>query len=105
MTFNPVLAAMHRRQEIMEEENKMKQERTIPKDAAALIISRDGTLEYLDLQVLSPESEDTYLIEVANLAAELLEKEMFPAEDDEDDEDGFELDPSFLEGIDLGDDE
>lgn len=108
MSYDPALSAMHRRQEIMDKEAKMKApKRTVPKKSVALIISREpgpeGEEAYLDLQVLSAEEgdEDGYLTSIANLSANLLEQSMFGEEDDEEE---FELDPEFLEQIDLGED-
>lgn len=80
--------------------------RTISKEAVALIISREpakeGHEDYLDLQVLPAEEgdEDSYLLSIANLAANLLERSMFGEEDVEDelagDEPGFDIDPEYF---------
>lgn len=63
--------------------------RTIPKQSAALILSQDPEDGYLDLQVIGPEpgsvNYDGYLLQVADLAAKLLEQNLF-SEDDEDEE-------------------
>jgi len=80
--------------------------REIPKNAVALIISKDAQEGYLDLQVLAPESGDTeYLVAIGNLAADLLESAMFGASEEEDDDDeSFEVESALLDGIDFGDD-
>jgi hypothetical protein len=108
MSYNPVMAGIHRRQELLDEEEKMdKPKREVPKNSVALIISREpgpgGEEAFLDLQVLTAEEGDVdgYLTEVANLAANLLEHAMFGDEDDEED---LEIDPEFLGQIDLGED-
>ena len=105
-----MLAAIHRRQELLDEENKMTTpKREIPKNAVALVITKEpgeGEDDFmLDLQVLAPETgdEDNYLVSIANLAANLLENSMF-GDEEEEDEEGFELDPDFLGSIDLGED-
>lgn len=108
MAYNPVLEVMKRRQELLDEESKMaKPKREISKNAVALVITKEpGETEddyMLDLQVLAPEAgdDDGYLVSVANLAANLLENAMFGEDEDEE---GFELDPDFLGSIDLGED-
>jgi hypothetical protein len=108
MAYNPVLDAMRRRQELLDEESKMtKPKREIPKNAVALVITKEpgeGEDDFmLDLQVLSPETgdEDNYLVSIANLAANLLENAMFG---DEEDEEELELDSDFFGSIDLGED-
>jgi hypothetical protein len=109
MSYDPVMAGIHRRQELLDEEEKKmdKPKREIPKNSVALIITREpGDNEedyFLDLQVISPEEdhEDGYLVSVANLAANLLEQSMYGEDDDEE---GLELDPEFLGQIDLGED-
>ena len=91
-----------------EAKNMDKPKREIPKNSVALIISRESGLKgeeaFLDLQVLPAEEgdEDNYLTSIANLAANLLEQSMFGGEEDAEDE--LELDPEFLEQIDLGED-
>lgn len=80
--------------------------RTISKEAVALIISREpaqeGHEDYLDLQVLPAEEgdDDSYLLSVANLAANLLERSMFGEEEEEEDfsedELGFDVDPEYF---------
>jgi hypothetical protein len=108
MSYDPALSAMHRKQEIMDKEAKMKApKRTVPKNSVALIISREPGLEgeeaYLDLQVLpAEEGDDGYLTSIANLAANLLEQSMFG--EDDDDEEELELDSAFFGTIDLGED-
>jgi len=88
--------------------------RTISKDAVALVISREPTQEghedYLDLQVLPAEEgdEDSYLLSVANLAANLLERSMFGEEAEEEfieDEPGFDVDPEYFGNLFAEDDE
>jgi hypothetical protein len=108
MAYNPVLDSMRRRQELLDEESKMTTpKREIPKNAVALVITKEpgeGEDDYmLDLQVLAPETEDEdgYLVSIANLAANLLENAMFG---DEDDEEELELDSDFFGSIDLGED-
>jgi len=79
--------------------------RTIPKDAVAVIVRKDSEDGFLDLQVLPPETGDTeYLVSVGNLAANLLEQAMFGEGDETETEESFELDPDFLESLDLGED-
>lgn len=84
----------------------MTENRTIPKNAVALIISRErGATEedyMLDLQVIPPETDltDGYLTSVANLAVNLLEQAMFGEEEDLD-EDGLDMLPELLGDIDL----
>jgi len=88
----------------------MSENRTIPKNSVALIISRERGAEeedyMLDLQVIPPEVDltDGYLTSVANLAVNLLEQAMFGGDED-DEEDDLELLPSLLDDIDLGYDE
>lgn len=89
----------------------MSENRTIPKNSVALIISRERGAEegdyMLDLQVIPPEADltDGYLTSVANLAVNLLEQAMFGGDDDGDEEDDMDLLPGFLDDIDLGYDE
>ena len=89
----------------------MSDNRTIPKNSVALIISRErGATEedyMLDLQVIPPEADltDGYLTSVANLAVNLLEQAMFGGEDEGDEEEDLDLLPGFLDDIDLGYDE
>lgn len=79
--------------------------RTIPKDAVALVIRKDSEEGFLDLQVVSPETGDTeYLVAIGNLAANLLEQAMFGEDAEIEDEESFEIDPEFLESLDLGED-
>jgi len=79
----------------------MSENRTIPKNSVALIISRERGAEeedyMLDLQVIPPEHDTTdgYLTSVANLAVNLLEQAMFGGDED-DEEDDLELLPSLL---------
>jgi hypothetical protein len=110
MSYDPALAAMHRRQEIMDKEANMSTpKRTVPKNSVALIISKEpgpeGEEAFLDLQVMSPEEGDNdgYLTSIANLAANLLENTMF-GDDDDDVEEELELDSAFFDAIDLGED-
>jgi len=100
--YNPVWSLISRQQELLDKENNMN--RKIPKNAVAVVITRDSEEGFLDLQVLPPEQDDAdgYLTSIANLAVNLLEQAMFGEEDDED---GFELDPDFVDSIDFGDEE
>ena len=89
----------------------MSENRTIPKNSVALIISRERGAEeedyMLDLQVIPPEADitDGYLTSVANLAVNLLEQAMFGGDDEGDEEEDLDLLPGFLDDIDLGYDE
>lgn len=89
----------------------MSDNRTIPKNSVALIISRErGATEedyMLDLQVIPPEADltDGYLTSVANLAVNLLEQAMFGGDDEGDEEEDLDMLPGFLDDIDLGYDE
>ena len=81
-------------------------ERTIKKNEVALVIRKevmDDGEEFLDLQVIPPEPEDEYLIQVANLAAHLLEQAMFGETDEFFDDEGVDVEPELLAGLDLGD--
>jgi hypothetical protein len=86
----------------------MTENRTIPKNSVALIISRERGAEeedyMLDLQVIPPEADltDGYLTSVANLAVNLLEQAMFGGDDEGDEEEDLDLLPGFLDDIDLG---
>jgi len=89
----------------------MSENRTIPKNSVALIISRERGAEeedyMLDLQVIPPEADitDGYLTSVANLAVNLLEQAMFGGDDEGDEEEDLDLLPGFLDDIDLEDEE
>ena len=89
----------------------MTENRTIPKNSVALIISRERGAEgedyMLDLQVIPPEADltDGYLTSVANLAVNLLEQAMFGGDDEGDEEEDMDLLPGFLDDIDLSEDE
>jgi len=89
----------------------MTENRTIPKNSVALIISRERGAEeedyMLDLQVIPPEADitDGYLTSVANLAVNLLEQAMFGGDDEGDEEEDLDLLPGFLDDIDLEDEE
>jgi hypothetical protein len=86
----------------------MTENRTIPKNSVALIISRERGAEeedyMLDLQVIPPEADltDGYLTSVANLAVNLLEQAMFGGDDEGDEDEDLDLLPGFLDDIDLG---
>lgn len=73
--------------------------RQIPKNSAGLILTRDSEDGFLDLQVIEPENRDEYLVQVATLAAQLLEQALFGEVDEEEEDD----DDLFIEYT--GDDE
>lgn len=112
MGFNPVLAAMHRKQELIDKESKMsKPSRLVPSDSAALIISKESDEGFLDVQIISPEGDsETDLSEqyfAVLRALQLLEQELFGEgeedeenEENEDSEEFVELDPDSF-GIDF----